>query len=117
DPEAAFVYSDYRIIGRLEVPYVNPTGDQHPGDWSPERLRRGNYIDVTSLIRRDWFFGFDPDISRFQDWDLWLTMLTAGCHGRYVREVLFHKHVIDQGITSTVPEDKALEAIRRKHDL
>ena len=52
-------------------------------------LRQGNSIHTTSLIRRDQFPGFDPSLKRFQDWDLWLTMLEQGQCGVAVPEVLF----------------------------
>jgi hypothetical protein len=47
------------------------------------------YIHTTSLIRRDHFVGFDPSLKRFQDWDLWLTMMEKGDHGYYLPEILF----------------------------
>ncbi len=59
-----------------------------------ERLRRMNYIHTTSLVRREHFPGFDPAIRRFQDWDLWLTMLEQGHGGVHVSEELFR--VVDE---------------------
>jgi len=59
-----------------------------------ERLRRMNYVHTTSLIRREHFPGFDPAIRRFQDWDVWLTMLERGRTGTFVDEELFR--VIDR---------------------
>ncbi|MEK7647573.1 MAG: glycosyltransferase family A protein [Patescibacteria group bacterium] len=53
------------------------------------RLRLFNYIHVSSLIRREAFPGFDPEIKRFQDWDVWLTMLEKGHRGVAVPDVLF----------------------------
>lgn len=60
-----------------------------PVAWSGERLRVMNYIHTTSLIRREHFPGFDPHIRRFQDWDVWLTMLAQGRHGVLVPGTLF----------------------------
>lgn len=57
--------------------------------WSAERLRQMNYIHTTALIRREHFPGFDPLITRFQDWDMWLTMLQAGRRGIHIPEILF----------------------------
>jgi len=57
-------------------------------------LRRMNFVHTTSLIRREHFPGFDPAIKRFQDWDVWLTMLGAGHVGTFVDRELFH--VIDR---------------------
>lgn len=52
-------------------------------------LREQNYIHSTSLIRREYFPGFDVSLKRFQDWDLWLTMLERGYIGVWVDEYLF----------------------------
>ncbi|MBI4598572.1 glycosyltransferase family 2 protein [Candidatus Uhrbacteria bacterium] len=52
-------------------------------------LKRMNYIHTTAMIRREAFPGFDVAIRRFQDWDLWLTMLARGWHGTFVGEELF----------------------------
>jgi glycosyltransferase involved in cell wall biosynthesis len=46
-----------------------------------ERLRMVNFVMTTSLIRRGDFPGFDESLKRFQDWDLWLTMLKNGKMG------------------------------------
>lgn len=57
--------------------------------WNAKRLRRVNFIHTTSLVRRADFPGFDPTIRRFQDWDVWLTMLEQGKRGVLVPDTLF----------------------------
>jgi len=57
--------------------------------YDKERLRRMNYIHTSALIRRERFPGFDPTIEKFNDWDVWLTMMEKGSYGVYVPEVLF----------------------------
>lgn len=57
--------------------------------WSADRLRRMNFLHTTSLVRREHFPGFDPRVRRFQDWDVWLTMLAQGRRGVLVKETLF----------------------------
>ena len=57
--------------------------------FSAEKLRRMPYIHTTSLLRREHFPGFDERLKKFQNWDLWLTMLTQGHVGCFVDEVLF----------------------------
>jgi glycosyltransferase involved in cell wall biosynthesis len=52
-------------------------------------LQKGNFIHTTALIRREHFPGFDIDLKRFQDWDLWLTMFEQGHIGVFVNEELF----------------------------
>lgn len=78
-PEASIAYSGFRFGWKAfrGVP------------WNPERLRKMNYIHTTSLVRRANFPGFDETIKRFQDWDVWLTMLEQGKRGVLVPGVLF----------------------------
>lgn len=54
-----------------------------------KRLRQTPYIHTTSLLRKKYFPGFDENLKRFQDWDLWLTLLDQGYTGVWVDEVLF----------------------------
>ncbi len=78
-PDAAFVYSDF-YFGWKKFPL---------GEYSAARLRRMNYIHTTSLLRRRDFLGFDPALTKFQDWDLWLTMSEAGRRGIWIPATLF----------------------------
>lgn len=116
DPTSAFAYSGYRVSVECKSDHNwPPPGDIMPGRWNLERLRSLNYIDTTSLIRKSSFYGFDPEIKRFQDWDMWLTMAEHGEKGVFVPRSLFRKCVIDDGVTIKIPEDQAREAIMRKH--
>lgn len=91
--EASFAYSSFRFGWKLFrlFPY------------NPERLRRENYIHTTSLIRREHFPGFDENIHRLQDWDLWLTMLQQGRHGVWIPKVLFSVKPRRFGISAWLP--------------
>lgn len=55
------------------------------------KLKENNYIHTMALIRREAFpkEGFDPSLKKFQDWDLWLTMLENGYIGIWLDEFLF----------------------------
>lgn len=70
-PEASFAYSGFRFGWKhfAGVPF------------DAERLRKSNFVMTTSLVRRNDFPGFDPALKRFQDWDVWLTMLEQGKAG------------------------------------
>lgn len=52
-------------------------------------LRRGNYIHTSSMLRRSAFPGFDERLTKFQDWDLWLTMSERGSKMLHVPYTLF----------------------------
>jgi glycosyltransferase involved in cell wall biosynthesis len=78
-PEASYAYSSFRF--GFKVFQLWP--------FNGERLKKMPYIHTTSLIRRQDFPGFDPQLTRFQDWDLWLTMLDAGNSGYFIDQVLF----------------------------
>lgn len=78
-PEASYAYSQFKFGWK--------TFTLWPFD--AVRLKTMPYIHTTSLIKRKCFPGFDVKLKRFQDWDLWLTMLTRGYTGVYVARVLF----------------------------
>jgi glycosyltransferase involved in cell wall biosynthesis len=67
-PEASYAYSGFRFGWKhfAGVPF------------NADRLRRSNFVMTTSLVRKKDFPGFDPALRRFQDWDVWLTMLELG---------------------------------------
>lgn len=60
-------------------------------DFDSEKLKKMPYIHTTSLIRRQDFpeSGWDENLKRFQDWDLWLTMLKKGKKGIWIDKILF----------------------------
>lgn len=61
------------------------------GAFSAEKLKKGPYIHTMALIRREDFpaNGWDESIKKFQDWDLWLTMLASSKNGVWVDKILF----------------------------
>ncbi|MBF8280620.1 MAG: glycosyl transferase [Candidatus Magasanikbacteria bacterium] len=78
-PSAAYVYSRFRFgFKKMAAP-----------DFDSAILRVNNFIHTTSLIRREAFPGFDETLRRFQDWDLWLTLLEKGSVGIAIKEELF----------------------------
>ncbi len=78
-PEASYAYSGFRFGWKSFRSFV----------FDAERLRLMNFIHTSALIRRHHFPGFDPTVRRFQDWDVWLTMLAAGHTGTFVDAELF----------------------------
>jgi hypothetical protein len=92
-PEAAYAYSSF-ALGFKKFRLF---------DFDAELLKKRNYIHCTSLIRRSCFLGFDEQVRRLQDWDLWLTMLENGDRGVFVDEVLFKCLPHHGGISVWVP--------------
>ncbi len=73
-------------------------------DFDAEKLKQFNYINIASLIRREHFPGFDENFKKFQDWDLWLTMLEQGHTGVLIKEVLLQYHIWNNGISTWLPK-------------
>jgi hypothetical protein len=78
-PEADAVYASHRFGWKR---FFAPPFDA-------ELLKRVNYIHTSSLMRRAAFPGFDPALTKFQDWDLWLTMVARGSSMVAINKVLF----------------------------
>lgn len=78
-PEASIAYSGFRFGWKTfaGVPF------------DPSMLKKMNYIHTSSLVRKADFPGFDEQIRRLQDWDVWLTMIEQGKRAVLVPEVLF----------------------------
>jgi glycosyltransferase involved in cell wall biosynthesis len=74
-------------------------------EFDAKNLRENNFIHTTSLIRRSHFPGFDINIKRFQDWDLWLTMLENGYTGYGISDILFKISIPSgrEGISEWMP--------------
>lgn len=78
-PEASYAYSGFKF-GWKRFGGIR---------FDADRLRKVNFVMTTSLIRRSDFPGFDESLKRFQDWDLWLTMLKKGKTGVMVPGMWF----------------------------
>lgn len=109
NPNKAYAYSSYTIEGKL-------VGHQ---EFSSHDLWKWNYISTMSLIRRNDFPGFDESIKRFQDWDLWLTLLGKGKEGVFCGKCLFSTKWRD-GITKgkdVLDSTVARNIVLKKHGI
>lgn len=126
-PEASYAYADF-YYGKKAM---------KAGKFDSDRLKKENYIMTTSLIRRNDFTYFDKELKRFQDWDLWLTMLEKNKIGIYIPEFLFFVIPHKNGISFWLPAiaykkpfsflpgfrarvkafEKAKKIVMEKHDL
>ncbi len=117
DQTAAFAYCDrINFLDSDADWYPHPMGQVHVGEFDKDRLLTGNYIDLAALIRSTWFSGFDEELRRYQDWDLWLNIvLKHGGYGCYVPEPLFRYRIHSHNISRNEDRDLAMWHIRRKY--
>lgn len=92
-PDATFAYSSFRFGWKR---FSSRSFDA-------DELRRGPYIHTTSLLRRAAFQGFDESLKKFQDWDLWLTVVERGGVGVWIPEELFTLSVGRKGMSAWLP--------------
>jgi len=71
--------------------------------FDPERLKHMPYIHTSALMKREVFPGFDETLKKFQDWDLWLTIVEKGGKGVWIPEVLFTVKTRKQGMSQWLP--------------
>jgi len=107
-PAAAYSFGSYLLDGRE---WCNRPFDAG-------LLRKINIVSTMSLVRRDQFPGFDESIHRFQDWDVFLTMLEQGKVGVHCGAQIFTTKKRD-GITFNggMTPTEAAAIIKRKHKL
>lgn len=106
NPDYAFAY------GLLETFDVSgPLGVQSWIDWSPERLRYGNYIDAMALIRRaalEAVGGYSAHAAfagGWEDFALWVAMADAGLRGIRVPDFVARYREAPHSMRSTTNVD------------
>ncbi len=92
-----------------EVDFVYPTiyfgWKLFPGrPFDARALQERNYIHTSALLRRRVFPGFDEALWKFQDWDLWLTILKNGGKGYWLPEPLFRVKARATGYSHWLPK-------------
>jgi len=107
NPFTSFCYSGF-IFGSKKF---------HPLKFSKSRLKKYNYISTMSLIRKKDFPGFDENLARFQDWDLWLNMTEQDKRGLAINQILFKAPMRKQGISKAINKEKYKKMVIDKHKL
>ncbi|NQU77332.1 glycosyltransferase [Candidatus Falkowbacteria bacterium] len=95
NPNAAYAYASFRWgFKKFKL-----------WKFDSERLKKMPYIPTCSLIKREYFPGFDENLKRFQDWDLWLTILENGREGIWIPKILFTTPILTDRntISSWIP--------------
>ena len=88
--EASFAYCNYYFGGKK----------MKAREFDLSELRKLNYIHSTSLIRKERLVvRWDETLKRFQDWDLWLSLVEKGKSGVWVDRFLYK--IIGKGTMSS----------------
>lgn len=107
EPSKSYSYGSYLMEGKT---WCNKRFDK-------AALKQKNYISTMSLVRTMDHPGFDPQIKRLQDWDVWLTMLRKNKTGIYTGTNIFITNK-RAGITyNSIGWNEALAAIKLKHNI
>lgn len=87
--------------------------------WNLEALRDMNYISMVSLVRTKDLPRppLDETLKRYEDWDLWLGMASAGKTGVLVDRVLFQAHYQPGDLSGTGESGGWYQTVKRKHGL
>ena len=106
-PSASWVYCNY-WLGNRQLRFV---------PFDSQEIYKRNYCSTMSLIRAKSFPGFDEEIKRYQDWDLFLTIHEKGGTGQWIDEFLFFAEDRSDGITNRdeVKDRQARLILRAKH--
>lgn len=112
-PGHDFAYCDYLAANHPTPGFLKHTARK----FNLGALRRQNYISTMSLVRASAFPGFDEELERLQDWDMFLTMTNKGSTGVYVEDTNFIAFWLDTGITGNDNWKTARDQVREKHGL
>ncbi len=115
NPHLAFVYSGVVHFGNIQAVVFD--------EYDVERLKRENFLAVTSLIRRQVYLqigGMDEMlIDCHEDYDFWLRLAELGFLGAMVHEPLFHYRRHAHGkmarVTQRMSDQEILALMRDRH--
>lgn len=111
-PEASLVYSHYDRTGAV-------SGKVTARPWDLNTLKGGNYVSPMALCRRADLPSpcFDPELERYEDWDLWLRMGKNGKQGRLIDETLFTACYQEGDLSSKGESQDFFGAVKQKHGI
>lgn len=114
-----FAYSHFMAVVKDGSTHPHKENFVHQSlPFNVERLKKHNYIDTMSLLKKEYFPGFDEELAGYQDWDLWLRVVDKGVLGMLVDDVLYIKFYLDEGISSNAERHMAAKSVvKAKHGL
>jgi len=98
EPSAAFAYGQWAHV-YYDDPFGRTRVDAVTRGWDAAAITWSNFIPTESMIRREWFPGWDESLTSSQEWDLWWTIAERGGYGVYLAEQLLEAHHFDAGLT------------------
>lgn len=111
--DALRILTRYAEETGVDVTYGDYLIDGKPGwsiDFSASRLAQHNYISMCSaLVSRTAVLavgGFDEDVPKFKDWNLWLRIHKNGGTFMHVPIIVFYIHQMEKSISADIPADK-----------
>ena len=108
NPEVSIAYGYWECKGKLKSNV----------EWNVDELYKNNYISMMSIVRTEHHPGFDNEIKRFQDWDVWICMAKENRIGKYIGKKIFTTPFRSDGITeSSINAIEAVSIIKNKHYL
>lgn len=113
---AGYVYGNFMALNHP----TNASFIHQAHAFDRDKLKGDNYISTMSLIKTSAYTavkGFDETLLRFQDWDLWLSMLSKGIEGTYLPEIIFVTDYKGGGITTKEGVKEARAILGKKHGI
>lgn len=107
DPSISYAYGAYEMGGKRRCYH----------EFDAQVLRRHNFISTMTIVRTADHPGWDENLKRLQDWDVWLTMAAQGKVGKQVGEVIFNTPERDGITKGGIGWNEAITAIKRKHKI
>lgn len=120
NPEIKLVYPKCRFIGRKNESWILPNYDNF------KKFLIGNCIIISSIIRKKDFDkanGFDENLTFYEDWDLWISILKNGGEVKQIDEELFFYRLREDFSsatdiqTSNMHADNRLKVYLKHYDL
>lgn len=114
--DALKVLTRYAEESKAEVVYADYLIDGKPGwsiDFSGARLAQHNYISmIVTLVKREALLkvgGFDQDVPKFKDWNLWLRLHKSGAAFLHIPIIIAEAVNSVGGISDSVKVDTDAE--------